>query len=87
MINETTFTKEWILKKSSQYVRGKKKADPTLIEKVTKALYLLEELAKTDLKFIFKGGTSLLLLLNKMHRFSIDIDIIVEEKKQKVEIE
>jgi predicted nucleotidyltransferase component of viral defense system len=87
MINETTFTKEWILKKSSQYVRGKKKADPTLIEKVTKALYLLEELAKTDLKFIFKGGTSLLLLLNKMHRFSIDIDIIVEEKKQKVDIE
>ena len=40
MINETTYTKEWILKKSSQYVRGKKKADPTLIEKVTKALYL-----------------------------------------------
>jgi len=49
MINETTFTKEWILKKSNQYVRGKKKADPTLIEKVTKALHLLEELAKTDL--------------------------------------
>lgn len=87
MIKETTFTKEWILKKSSQYVRGKKKADPTLIEKVTKALHLLEELARTDLKFIFKGGTSLLLLLNNMHRFSIDIDIIVEEKKQNVDIE
>lgn len=82
-----TYTKEWILKKSSQYVRGKKKADPTLIEKVTKALHLLEELARTDLKFIFKGGTSLLLLLNKMHRFSIDIDIIVEEKKQDVDME
>ncbi len=54
MINETTYTKEWILKKSSQYVRGKKKADPTLIEKVTKALHLLEALAMTDLKFIFK---------------------------------
>lgn len=47
MINETTYTKEWILKKSNQYVRGKKKADPTLIEKVTKALHLLEELART----------------------------------------
>lgn len=82
MISEATYTKEWILKKSSQYVRGKKKADPVLIEKVTKALHLLEELAKTDLKFIFKGGTSLLLLLNKMHRFSIDIDIIVEEEKR-----
>lgn len=87
MINETTYTKEWILKKSSQYVRGKKKADPTLIEKLTKALHLLEELALTDLKFIFKGGTSLLLLLNKMHRFSIDIDIIVEEKKQDIDME
>lgn len=87
MINETTYTREWILKKSSQYVRGKKKADPTLIEKVTKTLHLLEELAITDLKFIFKGGTSLLLLLNKMHRFSIDIDIIVEEKKQDIDME
>ena len=86
MINETTYTKEWILKKSSQYVRGKKKADPTLIEKVTKALHLLEALALTDLKFIFKGGTSLLLLLNKMHRFSIDIDIIIEEKKQDIDL-
>jgi len=67
-------------------MRGKKKADPTLIEKVTKALHLLEALARTDLKFIFKGGTSLLLLLNKMHRFSIDIDIIVEGKKQDLDL-
>ncbi|TJX12754.1 nucleotidyl transferase AbiEii/AbiGii toxin family protein [Tissierella creatinini] len=87
MINEKTFTKEWILKKSSQYSRGKKKADPILIEKVTKALHLLEELARTNLNFIFKGGTALLLLLNKMHRFSIDIDIIIEEKKQDVDME
>ncbi len=87
MIHETTHTKAWILKKSNEFVRGKKKADPTLIEKVTKALHLLEELAKTDLKFIFKGGTSLLLLLNKMHRFSIDLDIIVEVKKQDLDLE
>jgi len=87
MIKDTTFTQAWIVRKSRQYVRGKKKADPMLIEKVTKALYLLEELTRTDFKFIFKGGTSLLLLLNKMHRFSIDIDIIVEDKKQKVELE
>ncbi len=87
MINETTYTKAWILKKSNEFARGKKKADPTLIEKVTKALHLLEELARTDLKFIFKGGTSLLLLLNKMHRFSIDIDIVFEVKKQDVNLE
>lgn len=52
MIHETTYTKAWILKKSNEFARGKKKADPTLIEKVTKALHLLEELARTDLKFI-----------------------------------
>lgn len=87
MIHETTYTKEWIAKKSNDHKRGKKKADPTLIEKVTKALHLLEELAKTDLEFIFKGGTSLLLLLNEMHRFSIDIDIIIEKQKNEIDIE
>jgi hypothetical protein len=87
MIHETTYTKEWIVKKSTDYKRGKKKADPTLIEKVTKAFHLLEELAKSDLEFIFKGGTSLLLLLNQMHRFSIDIDIIIEKQKHDVDMD
>jgi len=64
VILEKTFTKEWFLGKSIEYMRGKRKADPTLIEKATKAFHLLEELAKTNLKFIFKGGTSLLLLLS-----------------------
>lgn len=87
MIHEATYTKEWIVKKSTEFKRGKKKADPTLIEKVTKALHLLEELAKTNLEFIFKGGTSLLLLLNQMHRFSIDIDVIIEKQKHEVNME
>src|SRR5665647_3824329 len=87
MIHETTYNREWILNKSSQYMRGKRKANPALIEKVTKAFHLLEGLAQTDLKFIFKGGTSLLLLLNEMHRFSIDIDIIIEEHKNKVDMD
>src|SRR5665647_2129818 len=87
MIHENTFTNEWIQKISEYYKLGKKRADPALIEKVTKALYLLECLAKTNLKFIFKGGTSLLLLLNEMHRFSIDIDIIIEEHKNKVDMD
>ncbi len=30
---------------------------------------------------IFKGGTSLILLLDEIHRFSIDIDIILENEK------
>lgn len=87
MIHEKTYTKEWIEKKSNDHKRGKKKADPTLIEKVTKALHLLEELSKTDLQFIFKGGTSLLLLLDQMHRFSIDIDIMIEKQKHEVQMD
>ena len=79
MIQEKTYTRDWVMGKSIEYMRGKRKADPTLIEKVTKAFHLLEELAKTNLKFVFKGGTSLLLLLSQLHRFSIDIDVIVDE--------
>lgn len=79
MIQEKTYTRDWVMGKSIEYMRGRRKADPTLIEKVTKAFHLLEELAKTNLKFVFKGGTSLLLLLSQLHRFSIDIDIIVDE--------
>lgn len=82
MIMNNTFTKEWIQKISNEQKRGRKKADPTLIEKVTKALHLLETLTQTDLNFIFKGGTALLLLLNEMHRFSIDIDIIIQENRK-----
>lgn len=87
MIHEATYTKEWIVKKSNDYKRGKRRADPTLIEKVTKAFHLLEELAKSNLDFIFKGGTSLLLLLNQMHRFSIDIDIIIEKQKREIDMD
>jgi len=42
-------------------------------------------LAATDLEFVFKGGTSLLLLIEKPQRFSIDIDINTESAKDSVE--
>lgn len=54
------------------------KRDPNLIERVLFAFGLLEALRKVELPFIFKGGTSLLLLLDKPMRLSTDIDIIVE---------
>lgn len=78
MINGITYTMEWINKKNGELKKGK--SDKGLIEKATKALHLLEELSKTELEFIFKGGTSLLLLLDELHRFSIDIDIITDEE-------
>lgn len=52
--------------------------DPALIERVLFAFGLLEALRKVKLPFIFKGGTSLMLLLKEPKRLSTDIDILVE---------
>ncbi|MDQ2086067.1 nucleotidyl transferase AbiEii/AbiGii toxin family protein [Herbivorax sp. ANBcel31] len=86
MIAKKNFTKEWIQDRARTIKKGKKQACPELIEKVINALYLLENLVNSKLKFIFKGGTSLLLLLNKTHRFSIDIDIIIEKQMNSNEL-
>ncbi|MDD4069692.1 MAG: nucleotidyl transferase AbiEii/AbiGii toxin family protein [Candidatus Izemoplasmatales bacterium] len=51
--------------------------DKQLIERTIFALGLLESLAKVKMPFIFKGGTALMLLLEKPFRLSTDIDIIV----------
>ena len=86
MILDKCFKKEWIQDRSNHFKRGKAKADPELIEKVIYALELLEKLAYSEMEFIFKGGTCLLLLLEKVNRFSIDIDIIANyESKDKME--
>lgn len=54
------------------------KGDPGLIERTLYAFGLLEALAQVGLDFTFKGGTSLLLLLNNPKRLSTDIDIVVD---------
>jgi hypothetical protein len=52
--------------------------DSAILERSIFALALLEALASVGMPFIFKGGTSLLLLLEQPRRLSTDIDIIVE---------
>ena len=42
------------------------------------ALTLLENLRTSGLDFIFKGGTSMLLVMGAPMRFSIDLDIVME---------
>ena len=76
MISNQSRTIEWItdIRESSSH-----KKDPILIEKMIMALVLVENLKLTGLDFIFKGGTSLLLLLGSLQRFSIDIDIILPD--------
>lgn len=76
MISEECLTLEWIKNTSAQH----KNADKILVEKVVRALRLLEGLAEENLEFVFKGGTSLMLLLESTKRLSIDIDIIIEKE-------
>jgi hypothetical protein len=72
MINKETFKKEHL-----DLLRKNTKKDPILIEKMVYAFGLLEILSLTEISFVFKGGTSLLLLLQQPKRFSTDIDILV----------
>ncbi len=72
MIIDKSFTKEWIQAKRSAY----KGADPGLIEKQIHAFELLHCLVKSEKEFVFKGGTSLHLILPDHRRLSTDLDIV-----------
>lgn len=74
MIDNNSLEIEWLEQVSKQ----NNKVDKILVEKVIRAMMLLEGLSTSDLDFVFKGGTSLMLLLGSIKRLSIDIDIIVE---------
>ena len=67
---------DWINEASAK----NNKADKILVEKVVRALLLLEGLSSSGLNFIFKGGTALMLLQGSTKRLSIDIDIIMPAK-------
>ncbi|MCD4732166.1 MAG: nucleotidyl transferase AbiEii/AbiGii toxin family protein [Bacteroidales bacterium] len=81
MIDNKTLDIEWINEVSAK----NRKADKILVEKVIRALYLLEGLAKVNLDFVFKGGTALMLLMDSSKRLSIDIDIILYDEPEDLE--
>lgn len=74
MIKEKCFTEEWLDQFKKQKVH--RRIDKIILEKMIYALHLLERLKSNGLDFVFKGGTSMLLLLDEGNRFSIDLDII-----------
>lgn len=74
MITDINFTKNWIQSKNSSKTDRSK-----TLEKVVYAMHLLEELVKTEIPFVFKGGSSLLLIFENLQRFSIDIDILIDK--------
>jgi hypothetical protein len=83
MILAESFHPDWI--HSHRERTGFKKINPPLVEKMIYALALVEALAASGLDFVFKGGTSLVLLLPSAGRFSIDIDIITQADRKEIE--
>lgn len=81
MIDREGITLDWINKVSKE----NRNADKILVEKVIRALCLLEGLAKQKLSFVFKGGTALMLHFTSSKRLSIDIDIIIPGKHEELE--
>jgi len=83
MIKSICFQKEWIERFRAQ--KAYKRINPPLVEKMIHALSLVQHLKVQELDFIFKGGTSLILLLEKANRFSIDVDIITQADQTQIE--
>ena len=73
MLSAENFTAGHIME-----IRENRKVDPAILERSIYALGLLEALVKVGMPFIFKGGTSIMLLTDLPRRLSTDIDIIVE---------
>lgn len=81
MINKNEISAEWL----NQVSKKHRNADKILVEKVIRALLLLEGLAKQKIDFVFKGGTALMLHFNSTKRLSIDIDIILPNEIKNLE--
>ena len=73
MISTESLSKDWIIQRSQELKYNNKQ----LLEKVIRAFSLLEALVENGAPIIFKGGSSLLLILKgNLNRLSIDIDVI-----------
>ncbi|AFU68606.1 hypothetical protein P700755_001759 [Psychroflexus torquis ATCC 700755] len=83
MIKEHCFTEDWLdtFKKKAAH----KRIDKAILEKMIYVLHLLERIKANGLNFVFKGVTSLVLLLEEGNRFSIDIDIICNTDRETLE--
>jgi predicted nucleotidyltransferase component of viral defense system len=88
MITEKSFTEEWLKTSLQKIGVASDKIDKNKLafaEKMNHAILLAELLTMNGLDFIFKGGTSLILLLDEPQRFSIDLDIITKVPAYEIE--
>lgn len=74
MIKRETFALDNIQRIQKEY-----KVDPELAQRAVFALGLVEALRKANLEFVFKGGSSLMLLFDVPKRLSTDADILVSK--------
>ena len=81
MLTKDNYTLEHI-----NELRKNKNTDTFILERSIYAFGLLEALCKVKMPFIFKGGTSLMLLLEHPRRLSTDVDIIVPQVVQQERI-
>ncbi len=77
MILQRCFEDEFISSRAGDNIDKKR-----VYEKVVYAFYLLEKISNINYDFVFKGGTSLMLLLDIFNRFSVDIDILMNPNDQ-----
>lgn len=80
MIKKACFDNKWIREKHKEI-----KADPLLIEKAVYVFELLGDLIESGIDLVFKGGTSLMLVIPELKTLSIDLDIISPEKDETLE--
>lgn len=73
MIDKRIYEIDYIRELQKKYA-----SDPGLIERALHAFGLLEAIKSVGMPFCFKGGTSLMLIMDKLARLSTDIDILVE---------
>lgn len=79
MLTKENFTLEYVMELKKNRI-----VDSFILERSIYAFGLLEALCRVNMPFIFKGGTSLMLLLDQPRRLSTDIDIIVAPETRRV---
>ena len=70
-------TKQTYTPKNIRRIQEEFKVDPELAQRAVFALGLVEALRKAGLDFLFKGGSSLMLVFEVPKRLSTDVDILV----------
>ena len=77
MISEKCFTVEWL--ESFKKQKKHKLIQTNILEKMIYALHLPEQLKNNSLEFVFKGGTSLVLLLDEENRINLFFTIGIKQ--------